>query len=49
MMSGWAINPVLVEGQVEGGIAQGIGMTLMERIYSRSYGKFARLSNSDFR
>ena len=27
---GKAINPVLVEGQVEGGIAQGIGMTLME-------------------
>lgn len=27
---GRAINPVLVEGQVEGGIAQGIGMALME-------------------
>ena len=27
---GCAINPLLVEGQVEGGIAQGIGMALME-------------------
>jgi CO/xanthine dehydrogenase Mo-binding subunit/aerobic-type carbon monoxide dehydrogenase small subunit (CoxS/CutS family) len=27
---GRAINPTLVEGQVEGGIAQGIGMALME-------------------
>ncbi|MBZ9964019.1 molybdopterin-dependent oxidoreductase [Mesorhizobium sp. BR1-1-2] len=27
---GKAINPLLVEGQIEGGIAQGIGMALME-------------------
>jgi CO/xanthine dehydrogenase Mo-binding subunit len=27
---GKAINPVMVEGQIEGGIAQGIGMALME-------------------
>ena len=27
---GSAINPLLVEGQIEGGIAQGIGMALME-------------------
>lgn len=27
---GRAINPVLVEGQIEGGIAQGIGLALME-------------------
>jgi CO/xanthine dehydrogenase Mo-binding subunit len=27
---GRAINPVLIEGQIEGGIAQGIGMALME-------------------
>jgi len=27
---GTAINPMLVEGQIEGGVAQGIGMALME-------------------
>jgi CO/xanthine dehydrogenase Mo-binding subunit/aerobic-type carbon monoxide dehydrogenase small subunit (CoxS/CutS family) len=27
---GCAINPVLVEGQIEGGVAQGLGMALME-------------------
>jgi CO/xanthine dehydrogenase Mo-binding subunit len=27
---GRAINPILIEGQIEGGIAQGIGMALME-------------------
>src|SRR4029434_515904 len=27
---GRAINPTLVEGQIEGGIAQGLGMALME-------------------
>ena len=27
---GKAVNPLLIEGQVEGGIAQGLGMTLME-------------------
>ncbi len=27
---GCAINPVLIEGQIEGGIAQGIGLALME-------------------
>ncbi len=30
--SGTAINPALVEGQVEGGIAMGIGMALEEEI-----------------
>ena len=27
---GRAINPLLIEGQIEGGIAQGLGMALME-------------------
>jgi len=27
---GKAINPILVEGQIEGGIAQGLGLALME-------------------
>jgi CO/xanthine dehydrogenase Mo-binding subunit len=30
---GRAINPTLVEGQIEGGIAQGIGMALMEEFF----------------
>ncbi len=30
---GRAINPVLVEGQIEGGVAQGIGMALMEEFF----------------
>jgi CO/xanthine dehydrogenase Mo-binding subunit len=30
---GRAINPAQVEGQIEGGIAQGIGMTLMEEYH----------------
>ena len=28
--SGGPINPTLVEGQIQGGIAQGLGMALME-------------------
>lgn len=36
---GRAINPMLVEGQVEGGIAQGLGMALMEEfVPGRSFG-----------
>ena len=27
---GRAVNPTLIEGQIEGGVAQGIGMALME-------------------
>ncbi len=30
---GRAINPILVEGQIEGGVAQGIGMALMEEFF----------------
>ncbi len=30
---GRAINPTLIEGQVEGGVAQGIGMALMEEFF----------------
>ncbi|MEA2832122.1 MAG: aldehyde oxidoreductase [Methylobacteriaceae bacterium] len=30
---GRAINPMLVEGQIEGGIAQGIGLALMEEFF----------------
>jgi CO/xanthine dehydrogenase Mo-binding subunit len=30
---GCAINPTLVEGQIEGGVAQGLGMALMEEFF----------------
>ena len=30
---GRAINPTLVEGQIEGGAAQGLGMALMEEFF----------------
>jgi aldehyde oxidoreductase len=30
---GKAINPTLVEGQIEGGVAQGLGLALMEEFY----------------
>lgn len=30
---GRAINPMLVEGQIEGGVAQGLGMALMEEFF----------------
>ena len=30
---GKAINPTLIEGQIEGGVAQGIGMALMEEFF----------------
>src|SRR5215472_338841 len=30
---GKAINPILIEGQIEGGVAQGLGMALMEEFY----------------
>jgi len=31
---GKAINPTLIEGQIEGGVAQGLGMALMEEFFS---------------
>jgi CO/xanthine dehydrogenase Mo-binding subunit len=30
---GRAVNPTLIEGQIEGGIAQGLGMALMEEFH----------------
>jgi len=32
---GCAINPLAVEGQIEGGLVQGLGFTLMENMYPR--------------
>jgi CO/xanthine dehydrogenase Mo-binding subunit len=30
---GRAVNPTLIEGQIEGGVAQGLGMALMEEFF----------------
>jgi CO/xanthine dehydrogenase Mo-binding subunit len=32
-VSGHAMNPTLIEGQIEGGTAQGLGMVLMEEFF----------------
>ncbi len=41
---GKAINPQLVEGQIEGGVTQGLGMVLMEEVVRRE----GRLLNANF-
>ena len=46
---GRAINPTLVEGQIEGGAAQGLGMALMEEFVPGRSRKSARLSDPDHR
>ena len=42
---GRAINPLLAEGQIEGGIAQGLGMALMEEYIPGRTENSARLSD----
>ena len=44
---GKAINPQAVEGQVEGGTAQGLGLALMEEIQTRD-GKITNASFTDY-
>jgi len=41
---GRAMNPLAVEGQIEGGIAQGLGLALMEEILTRD----GRILNPNF-
>jgi len=41
---GKAVNPQQVEGQIEGGIAQGLGLALMEEIQTRD----GRITNASF-
>ena len=41
---GRAVNPLAVEGQIEGGIAQGLGLALMEEIQTRD----GRITNASF-
>ena len=44
---GSAINPVAVEGQIEGGTAQGLGLALMEEIQTRG-GLITNASFTDY-
>ena len=44
---GSAINPVAVEGQIEGGTAQGLGLALMEEIQTRD-GLITNASFTDY-
>ena len=44
---GKALNPVAVEGQIEGGTAQGLGLALMEEIQTRD-GRIANASFTDY-
>ena len=44
---GAALNPLAVEGQIEGGIAQGLGLALMEEIQVRD-GKIVNASFTDY-
>ena len=42
--SGRAVNPLAVEGQIEGGTAQGLGLALMEELQTRD----GRITNASF-
>jgi CO/xanthine dehydrogenase Mo-binding subunit len=44
---GRAVNPAAVEGQIEGGIAQGLGLALMEEILTRD-GRILNASFTDY-
>ena len=44
---GRAVNPTLVEGQIHGGIAQGLGLALMEEFVPRPHREPARLPDPD--
>jgi carbon-monoxide dehydrogenase large subunit len=45
---GTVINPMIVEGQVHGGIAQGVGQALMERVAYDSDGQLVTGSYMDY-
>ena len=45
---GFTLNPLLLEGQVHGGIAQGVGQALMERAVYDSHGQLLSASLMDY-
>jgi CO/xanthine dehydrogenase Mo-binding subunit len=46
---GCAINPMLVEGQIEGGLVHGIGYALYEQMVWDNHGRLANPSLADYR
>jgi CO/xanthine dehydrogenase Mo-binding subunit len=46
---GRAINPTLIEGQIEGGVMQGIGMALMEEVLYDERGMRANINWTDYK
>ena len=47
--AGRAINPTLVEGQIEGAIAQGLGYALMEKVHCGADGKVKNANYLDYK
>src|SRR5690606_37734254 len=45
---GTVINPMIVEGQIHGGVAQGVGGALYERIHYDEAGQMLNASFMDF-
>jgi len=46
---GRAINPTLIEGQIEGGVVQGIGMALMEEVLYDKQGFRTNINWTDYK
>jgi carbon-monoxide dehydrogenase large subunit len=46
---GTLLNPMIVEGQIDGGVAHGLGNALMERIHYDDYGQPLTTSFMDYR
>jgi CO/xanthine dehydrogenase Mo-binding subunit len=46
---GRAINPTLIEGQIEGGVMQGIGMALMEEVLYNKQGVRTNINWTDYK
>ncbi len=46
---GRAINPTLIEGQIEGGVMQGIGMALMEEVLYDDQGHRTNINWTDYK
>jgi carbon-monoxide dehydrogenase large subunit len=45
---GWIINPMIVEGQVHGGVAQGIGQAILEQVIYDDDGQMLTGSYMDY-